>query len=167
MLASQRANTSHWTLCSRWGSWKQNILYSETFSFFPSFPAASMEPREKASGEPCEGFFRLWSDVARTVRSYSHVWALKVPLRLSVHQRFTATHAWRAESYVWAGVGAGMDVNVAVLISCGILTGDIWCPSNQMAPPLLLQLQLWDQSWQQMGATNHSLTWKPFLLFHI
>lgn len=38
-------------------------------------------------------------------------------------------------------VGTGMHVNVAVLvlhgISCGILTGVIWCPSNQMALPLL------------------------------
>lgn len=102
VLTSQRANNSHWTLCSRWGSWKQNILYSESFSFFPPFPAAPMEPGEKASGEPRQGFFRLWSDAARTARRYSHVRALKVPLRLSDHQRFTATHAWLAESYVWA-----------------------------------------------------------------
>lgn len=49
-----------------------------------------------------KGSSRLRSDIALEVHSYSHVWALKVPLRPSDCHHFTTTHASLAKSCVWA-----------------------------------------------------------------
>lgn len=101
MLTSQRANNSHWTLCSRWRPWKQNILYSESSRFPPLSP--HRWNREKGwMANPFRGSSGFDPSLLKRSRSYSHVWALKVPLRLSDHQRFTTMHASLTESCVWA-----------------------------------------------------------------
>lgn len=62
--------------------------------------AARMKLREKVSCKASQGSSRLRSDIALEVHSYSHVWALKVPLRPSDCHHFTTTHASLAKSCV-------------------------------------------------------------------
>lgn len=163
LTSQKKEQIIHTGLHSRWGPWKRNIQFSQLQGW-------SSETRWAANPFRAPPGFDLTllkkSTVLHTYGLYRFLWGFLIATILQQRMLRSLHHVFGL------GVGAGMHVNVAVLvlpgISCGVLTGDIWCLSNQMALPLLFLLQLWDQRWQQMGATNHMLTCKSFLLlFHI
>lgn len=154
----------HTGLCSRWWPWKQNILYSEN-----SLICKDESSEKRWAANPfrtppgLDPTLLKKSTVIHTYGLWRFLWGFLIATILQQHMICSLNHVFGL------GVGAGMHVNVAVLvlpgISCGILTGDIWCLSNQLALPLLFLLELRDQRWQQMGATNHMLTWSHFCCY--